>query len=294
MGVVTNGVMTMRSTGAAAVASAAIAEPRLRIVVVHNYYQVGGGEDSVVESECALLEAYGHEVSLFQVSNHSIDTLAGKVRTFTDITYSARSMMALSRTLETFRPHVVHVHNTFPLLTVSVFDACARLVIPVVQTLHNYRVTCANPNLLREGKVCTQCLDGRIYRAVVHRCYRKSWLGSLAVARMIDYNRRHRVWHRKVDRFIALTQSAKDIYVAAGLPADRIVIKPNFAADPGPPHGGARHGALYAGRLSEEKGVRELIGAWHSVPHSLRVAGDGPLAAELRQSAPANVTFLGR
>ena len=267
---------------------------RQRVLIVHNYYQHSGGEDSVVASEKALLEDNGHAVAQYSVDNHSIAGLAKTAKVFFDVAYSRSARDAFAREIEAFRPDIVHVHNFFPLLTTSIYDACQAAGVPVVQTLHNFRITCAGVYLLRDGKQCELCLDGSAYWGAVHRCYRGSALGSLAVARMIDVNKRQGTWRTKVDRFIALSESAKSRFVLAGVPADRIVVKPHFATDPGETTPGPRRGALYVGRLSPEKGVHELIAAWRQVDYPLRVAGDGPLADELRAKAPPNVTFLGQ
>ena len=269
-------------------------QSRARVLIVHNYYQQAGGEDSVVANEKALLIQNGHDVVQYSVHNDQIVSLADKARVFLDISYSQRAKDRFAKKIRDVKPDVVHVHNFFPLLTTSIYDACKEAGVPVVQTLHNFRIMCAGVYLMRNGKLCEQCLGGNPYWGVVHRCYRGSAAGSLAVARMIDTNQRRGTWREKVDAFIALTASGKDRFVRAGLPEDRIIVKPNFAADPGEPSQAPRRGALYVGRLSAEKGVRELIAAWRNIDYPLTIAGDGPLGEELRASAPQNVTFLGQ
>ncbi len=267
---------------------------RLRLLIAHNYYQHAGGEDAVVANEMALLSQMGHDVTLHSVDNHAIEGIGDKLRTFRDVVYSKASREAFARKIAEVRPDIVHVHNFFPLLTTSIYDACRQYGVPVVQTLHNFRITCAGALLLRDGKLCEKCVEGSPYWGVVHRCYRGSIPGSLALARMIEANRSRGVWRDKVDAFIALSESAKVRYGRAGVPLDKILVKPNFAPDLGAPSADPRHGAIYVGRLSPEKGVRELIKAWHAVDYPLTMAGDGPLGDELRASAPGNVTFLGR
>ena len=269
-------------------------EGKQRVLLVHNYYQQPGGEDSVVANERRLLEEHGHSTALYQVHNDEIVSFSDRVRVFRDITYSARSRESLARKIADVRPDIVHVHNFFPLLTTAIYDACQDAGVPVVQTLHNFRIICAGAFLTRNGQSCQKCLASTPYWSVLHRCYRGSTIGSLSVARMIDQNIRRRVWLTKVDRFIALTPSAKAIFIQAGLPACKIAIKPNFAPDPGEIVDARRHGALYVGRLSAEKGVIEMIAAWRNIDYPLRIAGDGPLMKKMREMAPGNVTFLGR
>src|ERR1700733_6013916 len=204
----------------------------MRILQIHNYYQQRGGEDVVVESEKALLEQAGHTVVQFTVHNEAITGIRQKLQTFWDVVYNTRVRRDLADLLASQRPHVVHVHNTFPLLSPSIYDACADARVPVVQTLHNYRIFCAAATLFREEHPCELCLDGRAHRAVLHRCYRNSVLGSLAVANLIVYHRYYRTWMTKIMRFIVMTEFARGKFVQAGLPPDRIVVKPNFVKDP--------------------------------------------------------------
>ena len=266
----------------------------MKILQLHNYYQRKGGEDVVVANEKLILQEAGHSVDLLTAHSASISGLASKVNTVLHTAYNQSARLWLAEKLLALRPDVVHVHNTFPLLSPSVYDACADSNIPVIQTLHNFRIFCAAATLFRNGSICELCLDGNPFRAVVHRCYRGSVSGSLASAHMIWYHSKHKTWSTKVTRFIALTKFCRNKYIEAGLPAERIVVKPNFVVDPGPPDFDRdRFGALFVGRLVPEKGLAELLASWPAnVP--LRVLGDGPDRAILERMAPANVTFEGQ
>jgi glycosyltransferase involved in cell wall biosynthesis len=270
----------------------------LRVLLVHNRYQQYGGEDTVVAAEAQALRDAGHDVDEFLVNNDNIKGLGAKLAAAALTTYNPRSRAALRDRLRARRPDIVHVHNLFPQLTPSIFDACIAEAVPSVMTLHNYRLGCANALLFRDGHPCEDCLHGSTLNAVRHRCYRSSQMGSAVVASMIAYHQRVGTWRHKVSRFIALTNFAREKLVATGLPAAKIRIKPNFVPDPSaghPPEPG-RH-ALYVGRLSVEKGVATLLNAWRGTERSidmpLHIVGDGPLRAELARDAPANVTFLG-
>jgi glycosyltransferase involved in cell wall biosynthesis len=262
---------------------------------VHNAYQQRGGEDGVVSQEVDLLRNAGHDVDLEQVSNDSLSGLAAKATAFLNTPHNVeRGHWILAKVAAT-RPDIVHVHNFFPLLTPAIHEGAAKAGAAVVQTLHNYRLVCAGAMLLREGAVCEKCLSGNRLWGVVHRCYRGSLPGSLAVARMQVRADRHRTWHRHVHRFIALTEFARQKFIEGGLPANRIVVKPNFVNGPTvilkQPD---RSGALFVGRLSPEKGVATLIEAWRSLPHiPLTIVGTGPEFVAVRASAPNNVKFKG-
>ena len=266
----------------------------MRILQVHNTYQQPGGEDAVVANEGALLTGKGHEVRLWSVSNDGIEGAWAKLRTAWQVPYSHRARRQLGRVIADFGPDVVHVHNFFPLLTPSIYEACRDAGVAVVQTLHNYRTICAGALLLRDGRPCEDCIGASPYRGALHGCYRGSRLGSLAVARMIARHREQGTWRTKVDRFIALTEFAKAKFVEAGFPADKIAVKPNFAADTGARTSeGDRHGALFVGRLSPEKGIGTLLAAWRGLDVPLRIAGDGPLLNMVRDANSPNVAPLG-
>ncbi len=249
-----------------------------------------------MHGERSLLAASAHEVYLYSVSNDAIAGLWAKARTAWYAPYSERAKERLAADIAVFRPDVVHMHNLFPLITPAAYDACRNAGVPVIQTLHNYRTICPGALLMHDGRPYEACIRGSPYRAVLHRCYRGSLLGSLAVARMVDIHRKRGTWRTKVDRFIALTEFGKNKFVEAGFPADRIVIKPNFVKDPQakPVDDGARRGAIFVGRLSPEKGIHTLLKAWASLDVPLRIVGDGPLLKDVRSVDAATITSLGR
>lgn len=248
----------------------------------------------MVANEYALLKSAGHDAQLYSVSNDTITAMGAKTRTFIETPYSPKSKQNLAAKIAAFRPDVVHVHNFFPLLTPSIYDACLEADVPVIQTLHNYRTICPGALLMRKDTVCEKCVRGSPYWGAWHRCYRNSLPGSLAVARMVDLHRKQGTWRTKVDCFIALTDFARNKFIEAGFPSNRIVVKPNFATDPGKPEMGRQEGALFVGRLSEEKGLTTLIEAYGHLNYPLRIVGDGPLYKELKAAAPCHVQFVGR
>jgi glycosyltransferase involved in cell wall biosynthesis len=267
----------------------------MKILIAHNRYQQRGGEDVVFESETELLEKSGYEVRTLIVSNDAIVSRLDKLRATFGTVSNSKGAQTMSRAIATFQPDIVHVHNFFPLLSPSVYRVCQSAGVPVVQTLHNYRTICANAQLLRRGRICRLCVSGSPLWGAFHRCYRGSVVGSIALASMITVHRRWGTWSQQVDRFIALTAFSRSVFVDAGFPEDRIDVKPNFIADPGPArHDATRKGVLFVGRLSPEKGARTLVEACAAGTIPLRIIGDGPELSSLRQIASKNIPFLGQ
>ncbi len=258
----------------------------MKILIVHNTYQQRGGEDAVVGAETRLLEANGHAVLHYERNNDELrgrGVLAG-VGAAVETVWSSRSWRELAEIAGRERPDVAHFHNTFPLISPSAYYACARAGVPVVQTLHNYRLCCPAAKFLRNGKVCESCV-GRIiaWPGVAHGCYRGSRAATAVAAAMLAVHRGMRTWQTRVAVYIALSEFARRKFVECGLPAERIVVKPNFVADDLAEAKQAGNYALFVGRLSEEKGPQLLPEAWRRLQSKipLRIAGSGPLQETL-------------
>ena len=269
----------------------------MRVLFAHNYYRLAGGEDAVVVQEMSLLRNAGHDVELYSLNNDDIKGLGGRVKAMLDVTYSDQERAKFLQVLVKVKPDIVHAHNLFPLLTPSIYDACNECGIPVVQTLHNYRLMCAGALLMRNGRVCEDCVKGSPYIGVLHRCYRNSFIGTLAVSNMISRHRREKTWSLKVDCMIALTEFSRSKFIEAGIDPARVIVKPNFTEDPVP--GGeilktaTRFGVLYVGRLSEEKGIGNLLEAWNNLDIPLTIAGDGPCRSHVELLSGPHVRYLG-
>jgi glycosyltransferase involved in cell wall biosynthesis len=262
----------------------------MKILVAHNFYQQAGGEDQCFAAEVAMLKANGHQVTQYCVSNDSIDGMS-RLGVAARTIWSRSSASELRRLLRTHRPHIAHFHNTFPLISPAAYYAARAEGAAVVQTLHNFRLLCVNALLFRAGEVCERCLGKAIpWPGVVHRCYRASRGASAAVAALNATHRLLGTWRNAVDVYIALSESSRGKLVAGGLPADKIIVKPNFVfPDPGPGAGDGGY-AVFVGRLSAEKGIDTLLEAWRQSEATppLRIVGDGQLAAAVQQAASRN------
>ncbi|MHB8499874.1 MAG: glycosyltransferase [Candidatus Acidiferrales bacterium] len=257
----------------------------MKILVAHNFYQRQGGEDAVCESEIRLLREAGHEVTEYLRDNSEIQeySFVEKASLGWRTSWSVRTNRELRDILITESPDVAHFHNTFPLISPSAYYACRAAGVPVVQTLHNYRLLCPSGNLFRDGHLCEECVTHSLFRSIVHGCYHESRFASAAVAGMLAVHSVLRTWAKQVDLFLVCTEFARRKFVDAGFDEARIRVKPNFVTpDPGARLSGGNT-ALYIGRLSEEKGPQLLPPAWSRLPVAipLEIAGDGPLRASM-------------
>jgi glycosyltransferase involved in cell wall biosynthesis len=268
----------------------------MKILSVHNSYQKPGGEDQVFAQEAELLRAHGHEVLLFQASNDQVNGKSPLVLLGNTI-WNQQMHRGLRALMQREKPDIVHVHNTFPVISPAVYYAANEEAIPVVQTLHNYRTLCPAATLFRDGHVCEDCLGKRIpWPGVVHGCYRGSRLATAAGAAMLATHNYKQTWSKAVSSYIALTEFARGKFIQGGFPAGKIVVKPNYLqTDPG--RGEARGNyALFVGRLTPEKGISTLLEAWRQIGSDLplEIAGDGPLAPEVDKASREmeSVTWL--
>ncbi len=299
----------------------------MTVLVAHNRYRVRGGEDGVFEAECRLLEEAGHRVVRYVKDNRDIPERGGRIGLALRTVWNPQTYREVREIIRREKPEVVHCHNTFPLISPSIYWAAAREGVPVVQTLHNYRLACLNGYLFRGGRVCEKCLGRTPWCGLRRRCYRGSLGGSLALFAMLAVHRILGTYRRKVARYIALTAFAKEKFLQAGLQACKIVVKPNAFAPAqtsgitkkpdgcaGVPAGLPVNGGgsafpirvLYVGRLSPEKGVDVLLRAWALLCESwsgdnrptLTIVGEGSESEALEALADElglsdSVRFLG-
>ena len=274
----------------------------MKVLQLHAGYRVPAGEDTVVDSEAGALRRGGHDVHQHIVNNPT--EIGATIRTIARSSYNRHAAREVTELVDALGPDVAHVHNTWFALSSSVVEAAAETV-PVVMTVHNYRLGCLSADLFRGDDVCTVCVGRTPLRGVAHGCYRSSRTLSAVAAFEVMTARRRRVLDAHVSLFVAPSRFMADRLIAVGLPSDRLVVKPHFVADPGlrsmPPS--ASREVLCIGRLAPGKGLPTLLRAWErysseaerrgSEPMELVIIGDGPLAGALREWAPRGVRFEG-
>jgi len=272
-----------------------------RVLIVHNKYQLQGGESTVVNNENFLLQKNGHEVQVELVSNHLIDTIKSKVTTGINASYSDFGYRWMIEKIEKFGPDIVHVLNFFPLLSPSIFHACKIKNIPSVFTLHNFRLFCSNGVCFKKNKPCEACLFTSAYGAIFSSCYRESKLATFAVARMIEENRKQ--WPDLVDHFITLNEFSKEKFQLFGIPHDKMTVKSNFVPNTYfnqimsfRPKSKNKKTATFLGRLSDEKGIIFLLEMWKkkSPDLMLQVIGDGPLYSKVKTYESSKIKVYGK
>ncbi|MBN6040466.1 glycosyltransferase [Amycolatopsis sp. 195334CR] len=272
----------------------------MKVLVVHNRYRAEqpSGENNVVDQEVALLAGAGHEVGLFERRSDEISgmSLPRKAAVPLRVPWNRGVRADLTRRLREDRPDVVHIHNTFPLLSPSVLAACADAGVPAVATLHNYTQICAPGTLYRDGHVCTDCAGRAPLPAVRHGCYRGSALATVPMAASLVLNRKR--WWSGVSRFFCISAAQREVLVAAGMPASRLVVKHNYVEDPGRTRTGAGEHVLFLGRITAEKGAGLLMTAWDrlgGIGLPLVIAGTGPMQDDVARWAHGrdDVSYVG-
>lgn len=257
-----------------------------RILMVHCRYRHRGGEDESVSAEVAGLRRSGVDVDLLEVSPVP-KSLAGTARAAAGLIWSRRMAETLIERLERSNAQLLHIQNHFPAVGPAVYGEFQRRRIPVVHTLRNYRVVCANGSLFRDGATCRDCVGTRLgWPGIVHRCYRRSVIGSLLAAIYGRQSLREGLRHGV--RWICLSQAAAAEVEGFGVPRERISIKPTtLAYDPGPGPGGG--GIIFVGRLAEEKGISTLLAALAGSPDlHCTLVGSGPLLKDAQSFATSH------
>lgn len=276
----------------------------MKILQVHNRYKQAGGEWTVVTQEQKLLSR-NHEVDcLYADNNKEINGWMSRLKLLFRTHYNAESKQKVLAKLASESYDVMHVHNFFPVLSPSVFEAAREQGVPSVMSLHNFRLIHPNGLMFHNGKPDHRSVKGSAYRCVPDGVYRNSVLQTAVVAHMIEYHRKKETWSRIPSAFITLSEFSRSLFIEGGLPEERIFIKPNFIEDPLNNQDGLslkekkENVFLYVGRISEEKGVDELIQCWLQFKPDARlmIAGDGPMKEKLESKTvhADNIEWLGQ
>lgn len=241
----------------------------MKILQVHNIYIGKTGEETVIEEEKKVLERHGHEVVQFVKNNSELSQYSKlqQLKMYRSLLSSSAIARELEAVIEKEQPDVCHVHNTFPIITPVVYKVCKFKNLPVVQTLHNYKMVCTNSLMFRQGEVCEKCMNKNMLNSVKYKCYRNSYLATAAQASVIQYHRLIGTWDKLIDRYVCLTQFHKEKLVSGGLPAEKTVVKHNFIAESGLDC--IREDFfLFVGKIDDYKGLQDLLYLFRHNQHS--------------------------
>jgi glycosyltransferase involved in cell wall biosynthesis len=263
----------------------------MRVLLVHNKYQHAGGEDTVFNEEAALLEKHGNVVERLVFDNRDIRTSFDQLLTGLFMIYNPKSAKAARKKIQEFQPDIIHVHNFFPLASPAIFFVAEKFRIPVVMTLHNFRMLCPSATLYYDNKIYERSI-GRTFpiHAIVRGVYRNSRVQTFALVLMMAVHKWMKTWSKRVTRYIVLTEFAKSKFQQGklGIAPEQMMIKPNFVQDFGLGSAEREDFFLYVGRLSEEKGIRILLEACENADFAVTIIGDGPLRSLVEERAASN------
>lgn len=270
----------------------------MRVLLIHSYYRYATGEETYIAALQKLLRENGHETYLYSKDNGDLKTLTGRIKAALGLFWNLRTDRELRQIAKEFCPDVAHIHNLYPCIGATAYATLGRLGVPVVQTIHNYRFMCPKGHLFRKGEVCELCINLKLpFWAVLYGCYHQSRIASLFYSLAFFY---HQAIARSFDNirlFIFPSKFTRDYYQKhLRIPDDKTAFLPNFV-DLQHPEAPEKKGDyyLYAGRLSEEKGILQILDRFKENPaDKLKVAGDGPLYNTVRRySRYSNIEVLG-
>lgn len=276
----------------------------MKIALFHNYYNFPGGEDCVFESESRCLQDLGHQVCQYTIRNAdnlSTPSLLTKIKTARNAIFNQEQYAQIKKFLLLEKPSISHVHNWFPLFSPSIYKAHQDAGVPIVQTLHNYRMSCASGNFQRNNQDCTLCINGDYRHAVYHKCYQGSLLGSIVWRQIVSSRQNQTLFHQGVHAYITPSEVVAKKYLKIGIHPSLLHVIPNGCVDVSTSEKNpSRHlSFIFAGRLVREKGISFLIQAWNQLFKEqidktplLHILGTGPLEKEVHSLAKDNPQII--
>lgn len=258
-------------------------DKKQNILIVHNYYQIPGGEDTVVANEKKMLEEYGHKVILYSRNNVELKQMSKLQKLVLPITtiFNPRTYKEIKRLIKSENIEIVHVHNTLNLVSPAVYYAARGMKVPVVQTVHNFRLLCPGATLYRDGHICEECVESGLWCAVKHKCYRGSRMQTLACVLSMWFHRLTGIYGKI--NYICLTEFNRQKFLnLKKIKPEKVFVKPNFVAskDGFVPERKRENQFVFAGRLDKLKGIDILFEAWKRMGDTapkLVVCGTGPM-----------------
>ena len=291
----------------------------MKIAMLNNYYYLRGGAERVFFNEIELLEKHGHIVGVFSrnhqenfpskyasffppnIQTDKVRFNLSAIKLISEIIYSKTNKNLFENFLNYFKPDIIHAHNIYGRITTSVLDACKKYSLPVVMTLHDYKLICPNYKLMRNGKACEDCKGKKFYMAILNKCHKNSYLASFIYAVETAFNEFLGKYKKNVEFFIAPSRFLKNKLIEFGMDREKIIYIPNFIdLNKYEPNYDFEDYFLYFGRISMEKGIDLLIDAFCNLNHKkikLIIVGDGPIRAEMERKVEKlnnkNIKFTG-
>ncbi|MCU0447410.1 MAG: glycosyltransferase family 4 protein [Microscillaceae bacterium] len=269
----------------------------MRILLIHNFYQKAGGEDVVYQAEGELLEKYGHQISRLAFDNSSLRSFLDVLKFGINLFYNYKSAKILNDRILSFKPDIIHVHNFFPIASPSIFYEANKHNIPIVVTLHNYRLICPSGILYHNNQIYEKSIHKTFpLDAIWKGVYRKSRFQTAAVVMMTGIHKLLHTWDSKIDAYITLSEFSRQLFVNSSLHVkpEKFYLKPNFTFDRGFDSNKENY-FLFVGRLVPEKGVMTILKAFSQTKHHLKIIGAGDLESEVIEASRKyeNIEFLG-
>lgn len=273
-------------------------ERKMRVLQIHNYYQIPGGEDTVVMNERKLLEAHGHTVIQYSRNNSEIRKLSKLKKILLPFTtiFNPKTYCDIKKIIKMEKIDVVHVHNTLNLISPAVYYAAVFCKVPVLQTIHNFRLLCPGATFYRDGIICEDCVTSGLTCAVKHGCYRGSKAQTLVCVVSTWIHRMTGIYGKL--NYVCLTDFTKEkLLTLKQINADQVYVKPNFTYDMHIQKKISDY-YLFIGRIEEIKGIKILIEAFSQMPEKkLHIAGTGTELEKYRslmeEKGYTNIRFLG-